>query len=96
MEEPLFVVAHNPRPDSRLPFLIRLPFEGGLVLKARASWPATARVYRHRFEESWPEEAEITEQAPGRLCRRRGAAVDLVLARPRQSRSQFRHDAYSI
>jgi hypothetical protein len=89
MEEPLFVVAHNPQPDSRLPFLIRLPLEDGLVLKARASWPTTARVYCHRFEESWPEEAEIVEQAPVRVCRRRGAAVDLVLDRPRLARSQF-------
>ena len=89
MEEPLFLVVHNPQADSSLPFLIRLPLEDGLVLKARASWPATARVYCHRFEGSWPEEAEIIEQVPVRLCRRRGAAVDLVLDRPRLSRSPF-------
>lgn len=89
VEEPLFVVARNPQPDSRLPFLIRLPLEGGLVLKARGSWPTTARVYCHRFEEGWPEEAEIVEKVPARLCRRRGAAIDLVLDRPRLSRSQF-------
>ncbi len=87
--EAVFVVARNPQAESRLPYLLRLPLEGGLVLKARAPWPATARVYCHRFEEPWPADAEIVEQTPVRLCRRRGAAVDLVLDRPRLSRSQF-------
>ena len=77
----LFLVARNPQPDSRLPYLVRLPLERGLMLKARAPWPATARVYCHRFEEPWPEEAEVLERTPVRLCRRRGAAIDLVLDR---------------
>jgi hypothetical protein len=59
------------------------------VLKARESWPATARVYCHRFEGAWPEQAELIEQTPVVLCRRRGAAIDLVLDRPRLARSQF-------
>lgn len=85
----VFVVARNPEADSRLPYLLRLPLEGGLVLKARESWPTTARVYCHAFEDAWPEEAEIIEQTPVRLCRRRGAAIDLLLDRPRLARSQF-------
>ncbi len=32
---PRFRVARNPDPESRLPYLIWLPIEGGLVLKAR-------------------------------------------------------------
>ena len=84
-----FVVARNPQADSKLPYLVRLPLEGGLVLKAREPWPATARVYCHRFEEPWPQDAEIVEQTPVRLCQRRGAAIDLVLDRSRLSRSQF-------
>lgn len=84
-----FVVARNPQEDSRLPYLLRLPLEGGLVLKARDSWPTTSRVYCHPFEDVWPTEAEIIEQTPVRLCRRRGAAIDLVLDRPRLARSQF-------
>ena len=84
-----FLVARNPEADSRLPYLLRLPLEGGIVLKARESWPATARVYCHRFEDAWPEQAEIVEQTPVRLCRRRGAAIDLLLDRPRLARSQF-------
>jgi hypothetical protein len=59
------------------------------VLKARAPWPATARVYCHRFEEPWPEDAEIVDETLVLVCRRRGPAVDLVLDRPRQARSQF-------
>jgi hypothetical protein len=39
-----FVVARNPEPDSSLPYLLRLPIEGGILLKARERWPATARV----------------------------------------------------
>lgn len=46
-----FVVARNPQADSKLPYLVRLPLEGGLVLKARETWPSSARVYCHRFEE---------------------------------------------
>ena len=84
----VFVVARNPQADSKLPYLLRLPLEGELVLKAREPWPATARVYCHRFEEPWPQDAEIIEQTPVLLCRRRGAGIDLVLDRPRRARSQ--------
>jgi len=84
-----FVVARNPQPDSKLPYLVRLPLEGGLVLKAREPWPVTARVYCHRFEEPWPQDAEIVEKTPVRLCQRRGAAIDLILDRSRLARSQF-------
>ena len=84
-----FLVARNPDPDSRLPYLLRLPLDAGIVLKARESWPVTARVYCHRFEQVWPTGAEIIEQTPVLLCRRRGAAIDLVLDRPRLARSQF-------
>jgi ERCC4 domain len=84
-----FVVARNPDADSKLPYLLLLPLADGLVMKAREAWPATARVYCHRLEGSWPAEAEIVEQTPVVLCRRRGAAVDLVLDRPSRARSQF-------
>ena len=85
----LFTVARNPDPESTLPYLIRLPLGAeGLVLKAREPWPRTARVYCHRAEEGWPAEPEVLEEVPVRVCRRRGAAVDLVLERGRDSRSQ--------
>lgn len=86
--EAKFVVARNPEPDSTLPFLIRLPLEGGILLKARERWPATARVYCHPLEH-WPADAEILEQVAVRQCRRRGAAIDLILDRARENRSQI-------
>ena len=86
---PLFEVAANPDPDSTLPFLIRLPLPSGeLVLKARDSWPRTAKVYCHRADH-WPQEPEIVERVPIRSCQRRGVAIDLVLDRPRENRSQL-------
>lgn len=84
-----FVVVRNPQADSKLPYLVRLPLEDGLVLKARETWPSSARVYCHRFEDPWPADAEVIECEPVRLCRRRGAAVDLVLERASRARSQF-------
>jgi len=85
----LFEVAANPDPESSLPFLIRLPLpDGELVLKARDSWPRTAKVYCHRTER-WPEQPEILERVAVRSCQRRGVAIDLVLDRPRENRSQL-------
>lgn len=84
-----FVVARNPDPDSTLPYLLSLPLPGGrLVLKARDPWPRTAQIYCHRAE-AWPEEPEVIEEVPVRSCHRRGVAIDLVLARGRENRSQF-------
>lgn len=89
MSPGLFEVAANPDPDSTLPYLIRLPLpDGELVLKARDTWPRTAKVYCHRAE-GWPEDAQIVERVPVRACRRRGVAIDLVLERGRENRSQL-------
>ncbi len=82
------VIARNPDPDSSLPYLLRVPIEGGLILKARDTWPRTARVYCHRADE-WPADAQIVEDVAVLECRRRGPAIDLVLDRPRESRSQI-------
>lgn len=87
-EQQMFVVARNPETDSKLPYLLKIPIDGGLVLKARDTWPRSARVYCHPFDD-WPVEAEIIESAPVAVCRRRGASIDLVLDRPRLARSQF-------
>jgi ERCC4 domain len=85
-----FLVARNPEVGSRLPYLLRLPVAGGpLVLKARESWPRTAKVYCHRVDAGWPEDAEILQEVPVRVCERRGMAIDLVLDRQREQRSQF-------
>jgi hypothetical protein len=59
-----------------------------LVLKAKDSWPRTAKVYCHPAD-AWPEEAEIVEDVAVRSCVRRGVAIDLVLDRARENRSQL-------
>ena len=64
-----FLVARNPDPDSTLPYLLRLPIDGGILLKARHPWPTTARVYCHPLEQ-WPTHAEILEEVPVRSCQR--------------------------
>ena len=67
-----FVVARNPEADSQLPYLLRLPLDGGVVLKARDTWPRASRVYCHPFEDEWPADAEIIDRATIISCRRRG------------------------
>lgn len=84
-----FVIARNPDPDSSLPYLVRIPIgEHGIVLKVRDTWPRTSKVYCHRAS-GWPVAPDIVERVPVRSCRRRGAAIDLVLDRGRENRSQF-------
>jgi hypothetical protein len=83
------VIARNPDSDSRLPYLIRLPLgPDGLVLKAGGTWPREKAVYCHR-EAVWPADAQIVERVPVRSCVRRGAAIDLILDRNRENRSQI-------
>lgn len=84
-----FRVARNPDAESRLPYLVWLPLDGGLVLKAREPWPRAARVFCLREDTTWDESGEMVDEADVVLCRRRGAAIDLVLDRPKLARSQF-------
>ncbi|HEX9766086.1 MAG TPA: ERCC4 domain-containing protein [Nitriliruptorales bacterium] len=84
-----FVIAKNPDHRSNLPYLLSLPVEGGpLLLKARETWPRTSKVYCHPLD-VWPADADIVERVAVKDCRRRGAAIDLVLDRPRENRSQI-------
>ena len=84
-----FVIARNPDADSTLPYLVRLPLQpGAVVLKVKDTWPRTAKVYCHPAPE-WPADAEVVERVPVQSCVRRGAAIDLVLDRGRENRSQF-------
>jgi len=84
-----FRVARNPDLESRLPYLIWLPIEGGLVLKAREPWPRAARVFCSHDGTPWDESNGLVDDAEVLFCRRRGAAIDLVLDRPQHARSQF-------
>ncbi len=72
-----------------MPFLVRIPLgRDGIVVKTWEPWPRTSKVYCHRAE-GWPAEAEIVERVAVRSCTRRGPAIDLVLDRGRENRSQF-------
>ena len=83
------MIARNPDGDSTLPYLLRIPLGAqGVILKARDTWPRTAKVYCHRVDD-WPADAEVIERVPVRSCVRRGAAIDLVLDRGRENRSQL-------
>ena len=84
-----FLIVRNPDEESSLPYLLRLPVDGGVELKAKEPWPVTARVYCHPLEEGWPAEAAVVEEVAVRRCARRGQAIDLVLDRGRNNRSQF-------
>jgi hypothetical protein len=84
-----FVIARNPEPDSRLPYLLWIPLgQRGLLFKAGGTWPRTSAVYCHPIED-WPTDVEVLERVPVRSCVRRGAAIDMVLDRGREHRSQF-------
>ena len=83
------LIARNPEVGSTLPYLIRIPLgPDGIVVKARETWPRTSKIYCHRADE-WPLDAEIVERLSVRSIARRGAAIDLVLTRGRENRSQF-------
>lgn len=85
---PTFRIARNPDPGSTLPYVLWVPVgPTPLVLKAKDTWPRTGKVYCHRGD--WPEDPDIVEETPVRACTRRGVAIDLVLDRSREHRSQF-------
>lgn len=84
------LIAVNPDEDSRLPYLLRLPLGEGMVLRTSGTWPRAKALYCYPVGlEEWPADPEIVERAPVRSCVRRGAAIDLVLDRGREYRSQI-------
>jgi hypothetical protein len=84
------LVATNPDLDSRLGYLLRLPLDGGMVFRTSGTWPRTTALYCYPVSvDEWPEEPEIVERVALRSCARRGAAIDLVLDRGRENRSQI-------
>ena len=86
-----FVVARNPQSRSALAFIIGVPLDEGMLwLKARDDWPRAARIYCHPLE-FVPElsDLEVLQRVDVRMCRRIGTAIDLILARRVNTRSQF-------
>src|SRR6266536_1910706 len=84
------LIARNPDPDSRLLYLLRVPLGGGTVFRTSGTWPRTNALYCYPVPASeWPVQPDIVEQVPVRSCVRRGGAIDLVLDRARENRSQL-------
>jgi len=84
------LVALNPDPESRLAYLLRLPLNGGMVFRTSGTWPRTKALYCYPVaSDEWPDKPDIIERAPIRSCVRRGAAIDLILDRARENRSQL-------
>ena len=69
---------------------MRLPLAGGMVFRTSGTWPRTTALYCHPVAaDDWPAEPDVVERVPLRSCARRGAAIDLVLDRGRENRSQL-------
>jgi hypothetical protein len=85
------LIAVNPDEDSRLPYLLRIPQPGGdLLFRTSGTWPRVKALYCYPVSlDEWPTDAVIVERLPLRSCRRRGAAIDLILQRSRENRSQL-------
>jgi hypothetical protein len=85
------LIAVNPDEDSRLPYLLRIPQPGGdLLFRTSGTWPRVKALYCYPVDlDEWPTDAVIVERVPLRSCRRRGAAIDLILQRSRENRSQL-------
>lgn len=84
------LIAVNPDPDSTLPYLMRLPLAGGMVFGTSGTWPRTKALYCYPISaDDWPADPDIVERVNLRSCVRRGAAIDLVLDRGRENRSQL-------
>lgn len=86
------VIARNPDAGSSLGYLLWLPVGDGLVFRTSGTWPRTSALYCHPVgPEEWPDgdEAEIVERSALRSCARRGAAIDVVVDRGRENRSQL-------
>jgi hypothetical protein len=85
------LIAVNPDEDSRLPLLLRIPQPGGdLLFRTSGTWPRVKALYCYPVGlDEWPDNPMIVERVPLRSCRRRGAAIDVVLDRARENRSQL-------
>jgi hypothetical protein len=84
------LIARNPDSDSTLAYLLRLPLAGGMVFRTAGTWPRTKALFCYPVPaDAWPDDAEVVERVPLRACVRRGAAIEVVADRARESRSQL-------
>jgi hypothetical protein len=84
------LIVRNPDPDSRLPYLMRLPLGEGLFFRTSGTWPRAKALFCYPSSaQEWPVDPDVVELVPVRSCVRRGAAIDLVIDRARENRSQL-------
>ncbi|TGB44661.1 ERCC4 domain-containing protein [Mycolicibacterium peregrinum] len=85
------VIALNPDEGSRLPYLLRIPQPGNdLLFRTSGTWPRAKALYCYPVGlDEWPADAQIVERVALRSCERRGAAIDVILQRGRENRSQL-------
>ncbi|BBU24278.1 ERCC4 domain-containing protein [Mycobacterium xenopi] len=85
------LIAVNPDEDSRLPYLLRIPQPGGdLLFRTAGTWPRVKALYCYPVSlDEWPADPVIVERVALRSCQRRGAAIDLIVQRSRENRSQL-------
>ena len=87
---PDLLIARDPIPGGRLPYLLSLPVAGEapLILACAEVWPGAKDVFCHPLS-SWPPDAQLLETLPVEQCWRVGKAVHLVLQRRQRRRSLF-------
>jgi hypothetical protein len=85
------LIARNPDAESTLPYLLRLPLGAdGLVFRVKDTWPRTNAIFCYPVPASdWPAQPDLVDTVPLTACTRRGAAIDVVAARTRESRTQI-------
>ncbi len=83
-------IARNPDTSSALGYLMMIPVDGGIVVKTSDTWPRTKALYCHPASMAdWPENPELVVEIALLSCARRGAAIDIVVDRARENRSQL-------
>jgi hypothetical protein len=86
------VIARNPDPDSSLGYLLWVPVGDGLVFRTSDTWPRTKALYCHPVDRSeWPDgpALDVVSRTPLLSCARHGAAINVVVDRRAERRSQI-------
>jgi hypothetical protein len=84
------LIARNPDPASSLTYLLRVPLGKGSCSALQGLGRAPRPHYCYPVSSSeWHADADIIKRVALRSCVRRGAAIDLVVDRARENRSEL-------
>ena len=84
------LVAVNPNASSSLPFLLLVPYSGGLLFASAGTWPRERSLFCIALpSRCWPRSPDLVDRSRVLACERRGASIDVVLDRPTRNRSQL-------